>query len=206
MKHQPTLVAALAGFVLFGASALHLAAAEAAKPAVPIPTATNILSRLNRAHPRLLATTEDFAQLKARVASGSQLQSWRTSLRSQAQEILSASPSRYEIPDGLRLLATSRRVVNRVYTLALLYRLDGEQRYAERAWQELAAAASYPDWNPRHFLDTAEMTHAFAIGYDWLYDVWTPEQRSTLRRAMIEKGFNPALKLYRIRGSWTRMH
>ena len=206
MKHQPTLVAALVGVILFGISMLHLAAAEAANPAVPIPTATNILSRLNRAHPRLLATTEDFAQLKTQVASDSQLQSWRTSLRSQAQEILSASPSRYEIPDGLRLLATSRRVVNRVYTLALLYRLNGEQRYAERAWQELAAAASFPDWNPRHFLDTAEMTHAFAIGYDWLYDVWTPEQRATLQQAMVEKGLNPAMKLYRSHSSWTWMH
>ena len=73
-------------------------------------------------------------------------------------------------------------MLHRVYTLALLYRLDGDQRYAERAWQELEAAAQFQDWNPRHFLDTAEMTHAFAIGYDWLYDVWTPEQRATLRR------------------------
>ena len=104
--------------------------------------------------------------------------------------MLKQTPSRYEIPDGLRLLATSRRVVQRVYTLALLHRLDGDQRYAERAWQELAAAANFPDWNPRHFLDTAEMTHAFAIGYDWLYDVWTPEQRATLQQAMVEKGLS----------------
>ena len=26
----------------------------------------------------------------------------------------------------------------------------------------------FPDWNPKEFLDTAEMTHAVAIGYDWL--------------------------------------
>src|ERR1035437_8540127 len=206
MKHQPTLVAALVGVILFGISMLHLAAAEAANPAVPIPTATNILSRLNRAHPRLLATTEDFAQLKQRIASDSKLQSWHASLRSQAQEILTASPSRYEIPDGLRLLATSRRVVNRVYTLALLYRLDGDKQYAERAWQELAAAASFPDWNPRHFLDTAEMTHAFAIGYDWLYDVWTPEQRATLQQAMVEKGLKPSFPIYRARRWWAVAH
>jgi hypothetical protein len=205
MKRQLTL-AKLGASVMFAASALPLAGAEAAKPAVAILPATNILARLNQAHPRLLATTEDFAQLKKRVASDSQLRSWHTSLRSQAQEIMSAPPSRYEIPDGLRLLATSRRVMNRVYTLALLYRLDGEQRYAERAWQELAAAANFPDWNPRHFLDTAEMTHAFAIGYDWLYDVWTPEQRATLQQAMVAKGFNPALKLYRAQSSWTKMH
>ena len=199
------LLAALAGVVLLGISVLPLAAAQAAKTAVPIPPATNILARLNHAHPRLLATMEDFAQLKKRIASDSQLQSWHANLQSQAQEILSAPPSRYEIPDGLRLLATSRRVVQRVYTLALLYRLDGDQRYAERAWQELAAAASFPDWNPRHFLDTAEMTHAFAIGYDWLYDVWTPEQRATLQQAMVQKGLKSALPLYRSHTTWTMM-
>ena len=96
--------------------------------------------------------------------------------------------------------------MNRIYTLALLYRLDGDPRYAERAWQELAAAASFKDWNPRHFLDTAEMTHAFAIGYDWLYDVWTPEQRATLQQAMVAKGLKPALELYRARKWWTVAH
>ena len=195
----------LAGLATIIASTPGLAAAEAPEPALPVPPPADILARLNPAHPRLLATTDDFAQLKKRIAANSQLQSWHSNLQNQAQALLKQPPSRYEIPDGLRLLATSRRVVNRVYTLALLYRLDGDQRYAERAWQELAAAASFPDWNPRHFLDTAEMTHAFAIGYDWLYDVWTPEQRATLRQAMVEKGLKPALQLYRAHSSWTRV-
>ena len=186
---------------------LNLAAAAPGAPLpVPIPAATNILARLNKPHPRLLATQADFAQLKERIAADPQLQSWHKKLQDQAQEIMGAAPSAYEIPDGLRLLATSRRVLQRVYTLALLYRLDGDRQYATRAWQELAAAANFPDWNPRHFLDTAEMTHAFAIGYDWLYDFWLPEQRTTLQHAIVAKGFTPALKLYRAHTSWTRMH
>jgi hypothetical protein len=206
MKHQFTLVTALVGFVLFGSSTPPLVAAEAPKPIVPIPAATNIFDHLKQPHPRLLATADDFAQLKQRIAADPQLESWHAKLQAQAQEMLGQTPSRYEIPDGLRLLATSRRVVHRVYTLALLQRLDGDQRYAERAWQELDAAAKFKDWNPRHFLDTAEMTHAFAIGYDWLYDAWTPEQRTTLQQAMVEKGFQPALKLYRAHSGWTRAH
>ena len=203
--YQRISVSALAALLLLCASAPPLAGAETAKSSVPVPLATNILARLNQAHPRLLATADDFTQLKQRIAASPQLQSWHASLQTQAQELLSQPPSRYEIPDGLRLLATSRRALDRVYTLALLYRLDGDRRYAERAWQELAAAANFPDWNPRHFLDTAEMTHAFAIGYDWLYDAWTPEQRATLRQAMVEKGLKPALALYRGHRYWTRM-
>ena len=194
----------LAGLATLLASSLHLAAAQTTVPAVPVPPPADVLTHLSQAHPRLLATTNDFAQLTQRIAANSQLQSWHSNLQAQAQGLLKQPPSRYEIPDGLRLLATSRRVLQRVYTLALLQRLDGDPRYAERAWQELAAAANFPDWNPRHFLDTAEMTHAFAIGYDWLYDVWTPEQRATLQQAMMEKGLKPALKLYRAHSGWTR--
>ena len=48
-------------------------------------------------------------------------------------------------------------------------------------------AASFPDWNPQHFLDVGEMTMALAIGYDWLYDSLQPDTRRVVREAIIEK-------------------
>ena len=36
------------------------------------------------------------------------------------------------------------------------------------------------------------MSHAFAIGYDWLYDALSAEDRATIRRALVEKGLRPA--------------
>ena len=105
---------------------------------------------------------------------------------------------------GPRLLTVSRTVLDRVMTLALLYRLDGDRRWATRAREELLAAASFSDWNPSHFLDVAEMTHAFAIGYDWLYDFLSVEDRSTIRRAIVEKGLRPAEQAYAARASWMR--
>jgi hypothetical protein len=164
---------------------------------VTIPSPAEIVQRLHREHPRLLANGADFARLKQQIAAEPLHGRWHRALRERGERVLAEPPSRYEIPDGLRLLATSRRVLDRVTTLSLLYRLEGERRYAERAWRELEAAAAFPDWNPRHFLDTAEMTHAFAIGYDWLHEVWTKEQREALRAALIEKGLKPALAAYR---------
>lgn len=87
-------------------------------------------------------------------------------------------------------------MLGRVYSLGLVYQVTGEEKYAARAWSELEAAAAFTDWNPDHFLDTAEMTHAFAIGYDWLYDYLTEEQRQLLRRAILELGLHPALETY----------
>jgi len=140
---------------------------------------------------------QDFARLKQQIATNAQAKEWYGALQRDAEKILPEPPSHYEIPDGLRLLSTSRRVLHRIQTLGLLYRLDGDRRYAERSWQELDAAASFPDWNPRHFLDTAEMTHAFAIGYNWLCDAWSDEQRARLRTTIIEKGLKLAVFCYR---------
>ncbi|MBI2929088.1 MAG: heparinase II/III family protein [Verrucomicrobia bacterium] len=207
MKARATLLllAALAG------SAITIRAAEQAslRHEVPIPPAADILAKLRKEHPRLLATTPGFDYVRAQVKTEPNRRRWHQQLTERAQRILDQPPSKYEIPDGLRLLSTSRRVLDRVQTLALLYRLAGDKRFVERAWKELEAAANFPDWNPRHFLDAAEMTHAFAIGYDWLYEAWTAEQRATLRAAMIEKGLKPALASYRGTGSygwWTKSH
>ena len=164
---------------------------------IPIPPAADILKSLRKEHPRLFATRADFDALKQRIGVEPTLKGWYAALVEQGERILSEPPSKYEIPDGLRLLHVSRRVLSRVQILGLLYPLEGDRRYVERALSELEAAANFPDWNPRHFLDTAEMTHAFAIGYDWLYDAWTPERRNVIRTAMIEKGLKPALNVYR---------
>jgi hypothetical protein len=173
------------------------AVAARAQTNVAVPPAAEILKTLRQEHPRLLATKNDFAELRKRMETNTRLKDWRRTLRERAENIISEPPSKYEIPDGLRLLGTSRRVLNRVQTLGLLYQLEREKRYAERAWTELEAAAKFPDWNPRHFLDTAEMTHAFALGYDWFYDAWTADQRHVLRAALVEKGLNPARAVHR---------
>lgn len=131
---------------------------------------------------------------------------WYDQIKTRAENILQEPPSQFVIPDGLRLLDTSRRVLDRVYTLALVYRITRDTRFSDRAWAELDAAGRFANWNSsKHFLDTAEMTHAFAIGYDWLYDVWTPEQRAFLRAAIIDKGLKTGLEALRKKG-WATAH
>lgn len=193
--------------VLLGALALAAPSqtADANRPGDSSPpTHEEILARLKPGHPRLLVARGDWERLRRRLQEDPTLRDWHARLRERGRRLLEEPPSRYEIPDGLRLLSVSRRVVDRVYTLALLYRLEGEVAYAHRAGRELEAAAAFPDWNPRHFLDTAEMTHAFAIGYDWLFDFWSPEQRAAWVRAVVEKGLRPGLEIYRRGSGWPR--
>lgn len=163
-----------------------------------------MLETLREEHPRLLMDKADLPRLKELVANDPKAKAWYSALKMSATNLLYQPPSQYEIPDGIRLLATSRRVLDRVMLLSFVHLMEDDMRFAERAWQELEAAAHFPDWNPSHFLDTAEMTNAFAIGYDWLYQVWTPEQRDILRTAIVEMGLEPGLNAYRGGSSWVR--
>ena len=89
------------------------------------------------------------------------------------------------------------RCCSRVSILAGLYRLDGDKRFAERAKEEMLAAAAWPDWHPvSDFLPTAELLNAEGIGYDWLYH-YLPQERETILQAILSIG--PALSQIRIR-------
>jgi hypothetical protein len=167
------------------------------------PTADTVLNTLRKGHPRLILSQSDLERVRKMIGEYPQARRYSEDLRGSAERILSQKPVEYIIV-GPRLLSQSRRCLSRVYTLGLAYRLSGEKRFAERAKQELFAAAAFPDWNPSHFLDTAEMCHAFAIGYDWLYDVLGADDRQTIKTAIVEKGLKPAMKVYEEDGWWAK--
>ena len=48
------------------------------------------------------------------------------------------------------------------------------------------------------------MTHAFAIGYDWLYNALSPEERATIREAIVTKAMDPVLPVYQKPNAWSR--
>jgi len=192
----------LAGLVLSVAIAPALVAAD--QP----PAGQDILKTLRPAHPRLFITPETLPRLRAAVQSDPAMKDLYAKLRASADGMLGRKPVEHVLI-GPRLLDKSRTCLDRVSTLALAYRLSGDEKYAARAARELEAAAAFQDWNPSHFLDTAEMSCAFGIGYDWLYDYLSKEQRATVRKALMEKGLGPGLESYRGTGKfgwWTKAH
>jgi hypothetical protein len=161
-------------------------------PRETVPAAA-ILARIKPGHPRVVLTASRLAALRTALATDPWLQHRYRSRKGKADEILAEPPSPFDLKGTDALLDTSRQVLERVATLALVYRIEGAAKYRDRCWAELDAAARFPDWQPQHFLNTAELTAAFAIGYDWLYDAWTDEQRSRLRTAIEQYGLKPGL-------------
>jgi hypothetical protein len=153
------------------------------------------LNTLYPQHPRLFVHDSDLPAIKHAIATDPFVKQIYEGQIAIGEKLLNTPPDAYTIggPEHT-LLATSRDMEGRIFTLSGLYRLTGQRRYADRAIQEMLAAASFPDWYPKHFLDAGEMTAALGVGYDWLYSALTPEQRRTIEHAIATKGIDPWLK------------
>jgi len=162
-----------------------------------------LLGRLRPAHPRVILTPGAIEELRALVRSDAEARAMLSDLKARAARILGEPPVKYELK-GPRLLEQSRRCVERTSTLALLHVLEGERKWLERALLELRSAAAFKDWNPSHFLDTAEMLFAFAVGYDWLHGSLSDEERELLRGAMVSKGLLPTAEAHAKGAWWTK--
>jgi len=155
-------------------------------------------------HPRLLLTAENQRRIEKAAKTDPLLARLIEQNHVNATAMLTQSRVRYEIPDGKRLLSQSRKCIERVAAMAMAYRLSGERKFADSAITEMLVVTKFKDFNPSHFLDTAEMTTALAIGYDWLFDVISAEDRATIREAIVRLGLRPGMKVYESAGWWSR--
>lgn len=138
-------------------------------------------------HPRLLVTEQDWKELPSRARKEPIVREIMRATIVRADDALEAPQLSYSLR-GKRLLAVSRQALNRIVHLGAAYKMTGEKKYLKRCTEELLTVSAFKDWNPSHHLDTAEMQAAVAIGYDWLYQDLSPDDRKTIGRALLQKG------------------
>ena len=153
-------------------------------------------------HPRLILTDNRLKELKELMKHDEFLKKCYRDVIKQADECCNLPLLKYRLPDSFRLLPVSRECLRRVYILGLAWRLTGKKKYAEKLKENLLTVCAFKDWNPPHFLDTAEMTHAVGIGYDWLYHYLDAQSREKIRAGLIKNGLKPGVSQYRGNGSW----
>lgn len=164
--------------------------------------ADHLLDTLREEHPRLLLDSAGLAALKAVANDDETLQGVVADVLRQAERDLSRPRLTYD-KRGPRLLHVSRECLRRVWSLGLAWRWTGEQRYADAVVENLLTVCAFKDWNPSHFLDTAEMSHAVGLGYDWLYDFIEPDTRDHIRESLVRLGLEPGVAAYEGRGPST---
>ena len=143
-------------------------------------------------HPRILLFKGEEKALKTTISADVTWAKMQKAITDESDNLLTVVPIE-RIQIGRRLLDKSREALRRLFFLSYAYRTTGDQKYFERAEQELLKISGFTDWNPSHFLDVAEMTMAVAIGYDWLYDKLSQASRTIIKEAILKKGLEPSL-------------
>ncbi|MBO5369245.1 MAG: heparinase II/III family protein, partial [Clostridia bacterium] len=141
-------------------------------------------------HPRIHASLADFERIKSEIKTDeNKIKLYANLIEKADSYVANPTPVIYELRDGVRLLDVSREVLRNMYVLGMAYRLSGDKKYADRAWIDLKAVSEFPDWHPNHSLDPVEMSAAVSVGYDWMYDAFTDEQRKTIEQGVYNNLF-----------------
>lgn len=150
-------------------------------------------------HPRLLCTPEQWEYNMNLYKSGDKyLTKTVENVLAEADKYLKIGDSKYELYDGQRLVREERFAIK---YCAFAFAVTGEQKYFDRMYRAIEVASSWPDWNPSHWLDVAEMAYAYAIAYDLCYDSFTEAQKRVLRNGLMKNGIEQGCKTWRANGS-----
>ncbi|KAI0031486.1 chondroitin AC/alginate lyase [Vararia minispora EC-137] len=181
---------------------------SAAWPVDPFQPSSPSVTTVRTDRPRLIAPAYKWQNLPSRIAADPYLKGWNDTIFSNASDYSQLSLVAYILdggPTGNGLLDAARQVKQRIKVYSYAYRMTNNTKWADLAWGEINntgsnnanwGANNSTKWNPVHFLDTAEMCAAYAIAYDWLYDVLTDAQKQQMRNDVIQFGLNNGIDIY----------
>lgn len=145
-------------------------------------------------HPRVMITKEELENIKYLYNTDPLMKEWGDNAIAHANALFGSAPYKYVIT------GSSMEDVNKsdtdIMSLAMAYHLTGNERYAARAWKFLENICNLNNWNPYGYLDVGELGFFVGLGYDWLYDYFTPEQRKFLEENLYEKCVDLTRRLY----------
>jgi hypothetical protein len=174
----------------------------------------DMLSSIVAERPRLMATKSAIDRTRQALDRSDTAKRWFREVEKQAQLLLDlppltsnwvhdpretrAAPLPLVRPpkssDGPAApLDVARLFCLRIQTLGLMWLLTGDPRYCERAKAELLAVCAFPNWTGDKFLVTAETAFGAAIGFDWLYESLTDDERPQIAQAIVEKAIQAGL-------------
>lgn len=157
-------------------------------------------------HPRLLFNKVEEKEVKKLIKKDPLAGNLASFLKEKADSMVILPQLTYDLNKYGNILYTSRTYVTRLGTLSLAYRLYGEQKYLDAVNKTLLWICGYKDWDPKHFLDTAEMTTAVAIAYDWLFDALPESTRQKVKESIYKNAISIVLREYEKGGpgSWAK--
>ena len=158
-----------------------------------------LMENAERKHPFILSDASDFNKVREEYKNKSFTEYTKKLtdyVLNTAEGLLDKTvypPMDYVLDEEDSILPISREVINRMVILGYAWQITGEEKYAERAKEELEKVCRYDDWCTSHFLATAEMALAVSIGYDWFFDYLDEDFKNLLTEKVWNYAINSAL-------------
>lgn len=166
-------------------------------------------------HPRLYFGAEDCANLAARARSPKHAAAWQQIVNeaklSRSTGDLARGAGIFPMLDRVYLLPTLpgyfdliTKAGARIQYNALVASITGDTEAREAARRALLEVMKWkgwaPPWFPAHgqptYYPAGQFTAQIAFAYDALYNQLSPDERRTIREALIQKGIVPAYQEY----------
>lgn len=162
------------------------------KETKPLRTENDIdFSKISQSHPRLFFKDTEIDFIKNNLDKNPVLKVLHNKVINTADEYLNAPKLEYCLDAaGKRMISISRLYLKRISALAYAYKFTKDEKYLKAAEREMLNSASFENWNPRHFLDTAEMALSIAVGLDSLHNDLSQNTKDILTNALIEKALS----------------
>ncbi|MFY0654831.1 MAG: heparinase II/III family protein [Cyclobacteriaceae bacterium] len=156
------------------------------------PITTEYLKKnLSKKSPKLILTPSIEKKIKKKLKSDPLMKVFYKNLQNESLEIMKKPLLKREL-EGFRLLFVSREMLERMGVLCMVYRIEQDPTVLNRIDKELNAVFAFEDWNPKHFLDVAEMSLAVALAIDWVGEYLPEETVKMAKENLIEKGLIPS--------------
>ena len=145
-------------------------------------------------HPRLMADAARFERVRAELSrSEIGAKAVRNVLKKADKLLENPKPIPYRLV-GKRLVSSSAYQETAVI-LSFAWRWSGERKYARAAIDcTQQVCRDWPDFHPRHLLDTAIAGFGIAVVFDWCYEAMTDEERASIAREIDARVLGPALQ------------
>ena len=146
------------------------------------PTAATLSQKMKNinTHPRIIADKSVFDECRMLYKNDVSYKALADKFLEKTDTILNAPARDYVFDDTYRMNTNFAYILDRMTRLGFAYQLTGEQKYANRAYVEFESMFAFPDINPSHTVDTGLINKAIAIGFDWMYNGFTEEQRKKI--------------------------
>ncbi len=160
------------------------------------PDAERVLNDLHRNFPnpsrgRLFASFDELMQLRRNAKTDVQLGGYVEAL-TERYGIKSEAFSDTDLHDAEAILA-----------FAMLYRISGDKKYAERVATTCEVLCANEGWGEISEMSATALN--IAIAYDWCRHVWSEGRKATIERALLRGAMRPILEALEGRGRMWRL-